>query len=230
MRMSFLVLAGLATSMSASAHATTIINEDFESGFGVFVPNPLFNAIVLDESAYASNGNPGTNAADNAVVSFGAGNGNAPQFFPSQGLVSSAFNLVGGVQYALSFDYGVFGAPSSGSQILGFLINGTGATNFLSGSIGAASTSTDLNVVLRSAASSYQYFFTPNTSGAYNLTFAGGGSAGDNADGLLDNVLLTSVSAAPEPATWAMMLLGFGAAGYSMRRSGRSRAKALATA
>jgi hypothetical protein len=27
-----------------------------------------------------------------------------------------------------------------------------------------------------------------------------------------------AVGAVPEPATWAMMLLGFGAVGYSMRR------------
>ena len=36
--------------------------------------------------------------------------------------------------------------------------------------------------------------------------------------------------AVPEPATWAMMLVGFGAIGASMRRSRRSRAAAMATA
>jgi hypothetical protein len=30
-------------------------------------------------------------------------------------------------------------------------------------------------------------------------------------------------TAVPEPGTWAMMLLGFGAAGYSMRRSRRAQ-------
>lgn len=34
----------------------------------------------------------------------------------------------------------------------------------------------------------------------------------------LDNVLLDSTAAVPEPATWAMMILGFGAAGTMMRR------------
>ncbi len=35
------------------------------------------------------------------------------------------------------------------------------------------------------------------------------------------NSLSTVVTAAPEPATWAMMLLGFGAAGFAMRRAPR---------
>lgn len=40
----------------------------------------------------------------------------------------------------------------------------------------------------------------------------------------LDNVNLRAVQGAvPEPATWAMMLLGFGAVGYSMRRSRRAK-------
>jgi hypothetical protein len=34
----------------------------------------------------------------------------------------------------------------------------------------------------------------------------------------IDNVRLTAAAAVPEPATWAMMLFGFGAIGYSMRR------------
>jgi hypothetical protein len=38
----------------------------------------------------------------------------------------------------------------------------------------------------------------------------------------------TPFSTAPEPATWAMMLLGFGGIGYSMRRSRRGRRRVLA--
>ena len=43
---------------------------------------------------------------------------------------------------------------------------------------------------------------------------------------LLDNISVTAVNGAvPEPATWAMMLIGFGAIGASMRR----RSKLTAT-
>jgi len=34
----------------------------------------------------------------------------------------------------------------------------------------------------------------------------------------LDNVVMTAAAAVPEPATWAMMILGFGLAGTAMRR------------
>jgi hypothetical protein len=41
------------------------------------------------------------------------------------------------------------------------------------------------------------------------------------------NFTTNAASAVPEPTTWAMMLIGFGAVGYSMRR-GRNRQSALA--
>ena len=55
------------------------------------------------------------------------------------------------------------------------------------------------------------------------LAGTGGGAAFDNAS--LDASPL-SVSAVPEPATWAMMIIGFGAAG-SMVRSARRRGGAI---
>ena len=42
---------------------------------------------------------------------------------------------------------------------------------------------------------------------------------------LLDNVAVTSV---PEPATWAVMLVGFGAIGASMRNNNRRKLAASA--
>ena len=55
--------------------------------------------------------------------------------------------------------------------------------------------------------------FTAN-SGSTLLTFTN--VSGGQSDGLLlDNVV---VSAVPEPAAWAMMLFGFGAIGFAMRR------------
>lgn len=45
------------------------------------------------------------------------------------------------------------------------------------------------------------------------------GTSGGNAS-FAGTLSFAAVSAVPEPATWAMMLIGFGAVGYSMRRRG----------
>ena len=49
---------------------------------------------------------------------------------------------------------------------------------------------------------------------AFNL----GGGSGNNIGPVADNLNLSSTGGVPEPATWAMMILGFGAAGSMIRR------------
>jgi hypothetical protein len=63
---------------------------------------------------------------------------------------------------------------------------------------------------------------------AYTLTFAGGTVNGATA--YIDRVAFTEVTAAavPESATWAMLILGFGAVGSAMRRHRRAPQPALA--
>lgn len=50
------------------------------------------------------------------------------------------------------------------------------------------------------------------------LTFAAAGDA-DGVGGFLDSI---TISAVPEASTWAMLILGFGLAGYGLRRSNRA--------
>ena len=57
--------------------------------------------------------------------------------------------------------------------------------------------------------------------GTYTLTIDGDNDSTGSLGGTV------TINAVPEPGTWAMMLLGFGAAGYAMRRR---RAPALAQA
>ena len=51
--------------------------------------------------------------------------------------------------------------------------------------------------------------------GAYTLTINGENRSTGSLGG---TITINEVPAVPEPGTWAMMLLGFGAAGYAMRR------------
>ena len=53
-------------------------------------------------------------------------------------------------------------------------------------------------------------------SGGNNIISVTGTTGGEAA--FSGNLSFAATSAVPEPATWAMMLMGFGAVGYSMRR------------
>ena len=46
----------------------------------------------------------------------------------------------------------------------------------------------------------------------------GGTSVDLSQDGFSNGIIITPPGGVPEPATWAMMLMGFGAAGYALRR------------
>ena len=54
-----------------------------------------------------------------------------------------------------------------------------------------------------------------------NLTFSDMSGGNNNIGNILDNVTLSTVAAIPEPATWAMMLLGFAGLGFAFRQSRR---------
>lgn len=85
------------------------------------------------------------------------------------------------------------------------------------------------------------FFYLPVANNNLDTTFAlgtfnfvGGGltttlnitsSGVDNVDAIIDNIAITTTApAVPEPGTWALMLLGFGAVGYSMRRCRKATA------
>lgn len=60
----------------------------------------------------------------------------------------------------------------------------------------------------------YSYTFTAAISGSFQLYF--GTTSGDNVGPILDNVLVTG--SVPEPATWGLMIVGFGMVGFAARR------------
>ena len=61
----------------------------------------------------------------------------------------------------------------------------------------------------------YALACTPTQAGQFQLNFRT--ASGDNLGPVLDNVLVTQ-AAGPEPATWAMLIAGFGMVGAAMRR------------
>lgn len=62
-----------------------------------------------------------------------------------------------------------------------------------------------------------------NVTAFYQIDFGTGGTLTLNAPASSSVTLFTNVAAVPEPATWAMMLLGFGAIGFSTRRKQQPR-------
>jgi hypothetical protein len=54
-----------------------------------------------------------------------------------------------------------------------------------------------------------------------NLVFSDLSGGSNNIGNILDNVTLATVAGIPEPATWAMMLLGFAGLGFAFRQSRR---------
>jgi hypothetical protein len=63
----------------------------------------------------------------------------------------------------------------------------------------------------------YSAFFTPTNAGSFTLAFTGSGGGNVNIGPIIDNVLVTQ-GAIPEPASWAMLIAGFGLVGAASRR------------
>ena len=195
----FAATAALISLMSiAPANAQTVVSTDFEGSTGDFTLSG--NVGVTAGAAYVTNaGGIGSAAAQaNRFATFGSGN------VEGEGSVTSqTFATVAGRTYTLSFDYGVFNFPS---QVLIYTLDGLGG-----GTVFDNTGTSNLD----DAFSTFTTTFVGNGQNSV-LTFYAFSNGGDNADLLLDNILL--VGEVPEPATWAMMIGGIGLAGGAMRR------------
>jgi len=194
----FALAASAACSIAAPASAADIINEDFTTNLGVFTATGQVG--INNGNGY----NPcchtfgSTAAMENNFVSFGSDNR------PS-GLIMTSPVLLAGEIYHLTFDYGALGA---GSEILHFSLPDYALTYDL------------LTVANNNMDTTFQQFAVDilGNGGPLTLQFQSSGVA--DVDSIIDNVRLTG-AAVPEPATWAMMLLGFGGIGVAMRRRRR---------
>lgn len=193
----------------ASAAVNLVSNGDFEAGFSSWHTFPGHDIAPIKGAAYVANaGGTGSAAAQaNTMASFGAGQkANASLLF------ANAFNTVAGQVYTLSFDYAIFGAAGA-SETLTYSIYGDG----IDGTYGTNGTTTtqaagkNLDTIFKTYTTSFM-----GSGHAANIAFTAIGQPTINVDGLLDNVSV--VAAVPEASTWAMMFLGFGAIGATLRR------------
>lgn len=101
----------------------------------------------------------------------------------------------------------IFGLESGGARTY------LGAAGTIASPTGTGVTSEELGA----GSGTYRLTFSPNLT-SYQTLFLASSSDG------LDGVQLTSVvGSIPEPSTWAMMLVGFGAVGYAFRRRPKYR-------
>lgn len=131
--------------------------------------------------------------------------------------------LIVGQTYTLSFDFaGAQEYGTSGSQTEGWYYGFTSqganplqqTANLANASHGFTGWNTQTFNFVASSASDTLYFMAKGT------------PAGQPPMALLDSVSLTGafVSAAPDPATWSLMMVGFGIVGFAMRRGALGRA------
>ena len=165
-----------------------------------------FNSYAANQLNWTPPASSGWTVSDGTVDLIGAGgadlipgNGSYVDLDGStsnSGLFSNTVNLVGGTTYTLSFDLG--GSHRGTAETVNVNFGSTAASYTLSSSDPFSTLS--LN-------------FTPGSNGSYGISYLNVG--GDNVGALLDNV---SVSAVPEPETYAMLLAGLGLMGFIARR------------
>ncbi len=143
-------------------------------------------------------------AGANALDLTGAGNTG-----PLDGIIQTVATTVGQA-YLLSFYVG--NADGNGNYLL---------PSSLTLSIGGGTPVTYTNSDITAGTINWKYFSTSfvASSSSTSIQFNNATAIGDNYAGL-DTVVLSAV---PEPATWAMMIAGFGIVGGAMRRQRKAK-------
>ena len=213
---SALALAGIAIASPAAAAVELVVNGGFESpvtipgtftiipGGGSFTGWSVLgsgtNVLIINQS-YQEGGlvfNPNTGI--NAIDLSGAGNTG-----PTTGISQTVATGVG--SYKLSFFVG--NASPTGSNGGNYTQPSTVNLSINGGPIQSFTNSLNTPFGINWAPFSVTFFAETPTAIAFT-----NGTTGDNMLGL-DNV---SVTAVPEPASWAMLIAGFGLTGAAMRR------------
>lgn len=227
-----LALAAIGLSNPASA-ASLLANGGFETpGIGSYTFYSVGSTALTGWTvASLPGGDPTVQLTNNAAFGgLGVYSSEGSQFLDltgnvgrGAGIVSDAFATVAGTSYEVSFDVGAFfvaGYGSYGDSIVDLLVNGTKVGSYA-------------NVMSLSAPGSDWQRFTysfigtgaPTSIGLYSSLSMASGNLGVGLDNVRVEIGVAPPGGVPEPAAWALMIIGFGVSGLSLRRR---RAGALA--
>lgn len=180
-------------SAGASQAQNLIANGDFETGN--LSPWSVSGGIVNStEGDYVSCCSFTTSHPGNHVAALGAGFGTGTE------ILSQSFATVAGQHYYLNYDWAFIGGQANSLDV-----SLAGVTHSF------CCSGTD-NI---DAAYSHDGFGFIGDGGVATLSFLVNDDPNDSTDTIIDNV---NVHGVPEPATWALMLGGFGMAGAALRR------------
>ncbi len=200
--------ASLATAHAAQAQSTFNFESDsltFGGGLTSYTATDAGLTLTLTRSGSAFD------VSQVSVAAFGQrtldpfSNTGATSFLASFSSALSAFSI----------DFGDFGADSDAFMMT--LFSGADGTGSVVGTVNVPYGTASLPGAVSTASFSGSSF--------QSVSFIAGSTAFPNSV-YYDNLRATVAGAVPEPGTWAMMLLGFGAMGLTLRR--RSRIAALA--
>ena len=193
-----LAFAALVAAAPVAASAVElIVNGGFEAGGGSLAGWTATTGVLaihgVDYVTYA--GGSGSAAAQaNTFASFGAGNTAGTE------TLAQTIATVLGQSYTLTFDYGSF----NGGQATDLFVGGA-----FVGTYTPVGTS-NLDTIFTTATYSFIGTGTPT-----QILFSVATFAGDNQDGVIDNVSVTTV---PDAATWSLMIVGLAFVGAAARR------------
>ena len=195
----------------------TVTNSESSSGAGSAAPVVIaYNQASNYPTGAYGEAIPTDNAASNPSPDVA---GNFAAYFVSDFAnpqsISQMVTLLAGTSYTFGFD--VY-KPANGDSN----VNGATFTASLDGSPFASFLASALPVTTWQTYSGTNSFVA-QTSGLFSFSFTSNGFPAK--DFVIDRFYLTatdSIGAVPEPATWAMMLIGFGAMGVSLRRRRRT--------
>ena len=201
-KFAFALAAVAAFGLAAPASAdTTLISENFDSGLGVFTATGQVGINTGNGYHMCCSTTGSVANMSNPFVAFGSNN------LPSGTLTSPTIDFILGETYTVDFDFGELG---SGTELLTILLGSFGTITVSK----AADNNLDTTFSHIHAALTV---FSNAGPGTVRISSSGG----NDVDSIIDNFVLTTtatVTSVPEPGTWAMMLLGFGAIGFAMRR------------